>query len=124
LIRYVFVYEYLCDFLIKYTTISLCGKGFSQNKTFRFQLSDNELKELVAKCDRLQMKHSSLFRCVVECGTDVVDHFADVSKMVSLGSGSEREVDDIMLTRYACYLVAIGGDPICRQPVEDFKCTV
>ena len=39
-------------------------------------------------------------------GMAVDDHFADVSKMVSLGSGSEREVDDMMLSRYACYLVA------------------
>jgi hypothetical protein len=37
-------------------------------------------------------------------GHKVHDHFADVSKMVDLGSGSQREVDDIMLTRYACYL--------------------
>ena len=37
-------------------------------------------------------------------GMAVDDHFADVSKMVSLGSGSEREVDDMMLSRYACYL--------------------
>lgn len=39
-------------------------------------------------------------------GESVADHFADVRKMVSLGSGSEREVDDYMLTRYACYLIA------------------
>lgn len=41
----------------------------------------------------------------------VVDHFVDVNKMVDLGSGSQREVDDIMLTRYACYLIAQNGDP-------------
>ena len=33
----------------------------------------------------------------------IIDHFADVGKMVDLGSGSQREVDDIMLTRYACW---------------------
>lgn len=44
-------------------------------------------------------------------GHDVKDHFADVGKMVDLGSGSQREVDDLMLTRYACYLIAQNGDP-------------
>ncbi len=45
----------------------------------------------------------------------VDDHFADVGKMVTLGSGSEREIDDIMLTRFACYLITQNGDPKKEQ---------
>ena len=41
----------------------------------------------------------------------ILDHFVDANKMVSLGSGSQREVPDMMLTRYACYLIAQNGDP-------------
>src|SRR4030095_8010991 len=48
-------------------------------------------------------------------GHDPDDHFLDVRKMVPLGSGAQRAVDDIALTRYACYLIAQNGDPSKEQ---------
>lgn len=50
----------------------------------------------------------------ISCETsdfDISDHFVDVNKMVTIGSGAEREVEDIMLSRYACYLIVMNGDP-------------
>lgn len=48
-------------------------------------------------------------------GHAVADHFVDVNKMIQLPNNAERAVDDLMLTRYACYLIAQNGDPRKQQ---------
>lgn len=46
----------------------------------------------------------------INAGEQIIDHFPDVRKMVSIGSGAEKEIEDLLLTRYACYLIAQNGD--------------
>lgn len=58
--------------------------------------------------------HKVINKAMQACETSnhvVVDHFVEATKMVSIGSGSQRKLDDIHLSRYACYLVVQNGDP-------------
>lgn len=62
---------------------------------------------------------TAIGRAVESCrttGYDESDHFRGVTKMVRIGSGADRPVDDLMLTRYACYLIAQNGDPR-KEPI-------
>ncbi len=62
---------------------------------------------------------TAIKRAIESCettGYKADDHFRGVTKMVKLGSGAERSVEDFMLTRYACYLIAQNGDPR-KEPI-------
>ena len=74
--------------------------------------SARELQELLgySKWENFSKVINKAKEACINVGNDVSDHFPDVRKMVGIGSGAERDVDDILLTRYACYLVAQNGD--------------
>ena len=52
-----------------------------------------------------------------QAGEDIENHFAEFSKMVEIGSGAQKEIKDIALTRYACYLIAQNGDATTKSEI-------
>jgi DNA-damage-inducible protein D len=68
-----------------------------------------------AKWDNFQHVISKSKTACEISGHAIADHFADVGKMVDIGSGAQKEIDDVMLTRFACYLIAQNGDPRKEQ---------
>ncbi len=75
--------------------------------------SARELKEILgyAKWDNFLNVILKAKEACKNAGEIVSDHFADVGKMVELGSGAGRKIEDLALTRYASYLIAQNGDP-------------
>ena len=83
-----------------------------------------DLQHLLGYAEWRNFNSSALSKAKTACdgsGYSRADHFVGVNKLVDLGSGSQREIEDIMLTRYACYLIAQNGDP--RKPEIAFAQT-
>lgn len=78
--------------------------------------SARELQELLgyAKWENFSKVIDKAKESCLQVGHNVEDHFPDVRKVIEAGKGARHEIDDILLTRYACYLIAQNGDP--RKP--------
>lgn len=73
-----------------------------------------DLQQLLGYAEWRNFNQTAISKAKTACevsGYAVSDHFVDVNKLIQLAKGAEREIDDIMLTRYACYLIAQNGDP-------------
>ena len=56
-----------------------------------------------------------------QAGNNISDHFADARKMIDLAKGAHREIEDYMLSRYACYLIVMNGDSRKKEPLARLR---
>ena len=106
----------------KETIVNLCGEFERRAQTdsdtgAEFWLA-RELQKLLGYSQWRNFE-AVIEKAVIACenaGQCVGDHFARARKIVDLGSGARREIDEIALTRYACYLIAQNGDP-SKDPI-------
>lgn len=73
-----------------------------------------DLQHLLGYAEWRNFNQSAVSKAKVACevsGHPVSDHFVDVNKTIQMPKGAEKEIEDILLTRYACYLIAQNGDP-------------
>ena len=104
----------------KKNEITIAGKSFEELK----QVNDHGAEYWSARALQPMLGYSqwrrfeqAIERAIISCsesGNPSGNHFAGAGKMVELGSGSVREVEDYQLSRFACYLIAQNGDP--RKP--------
>lgn len=88
----------------QYRNVNEYGEDFWYARDMQVVLQYTEWRNFIKVIEKAKIACES-------SGNNVLDHFVDVNKMVHLGSGSQREIEDIMLSRYACYLIVQNADP-------------